>query len=224
VQLQLGRHLEAVADCRAALALDPHNAQLRALREQIAAGCRAAAALAAAPVAPRSRPASAAGLRPAAALALALPQPLSASGAGSLQGSARLAAPAAAAEQLPGSPDAFAGFDTPEAVRQQAKLCMVCMDADRGGRRLAAARCLWLACRLPPSSSALEKGRGLPALPMAARRPAADARLLPCSHACLCCACARSLQQRQFGCPICSAAIQGIERGQFTQTYELDAV
>ncbi len=134
VQLQLGRHLEAVADCRAALALDPHNAQLSALREQIAAGCRAAAALATAPVAaPCSAPLQAAGAKPP-ALALPQQQPC-ASGAGSLQGSARLAAPAAAAaaeQQLPRSPDAFAGFDTPEAVRQQAKLCMVCMDADRG--------------------------------------------------------------------------------------------
>ncbi len=149
VYLQLGQHLEAVHDCRAALVQDPDNAQLRLLKEQItcsynAAAGQPAAAGAAMPAAAASAALMQAAL-PVAASVGSTPRPAAASPQSRPSSASAAQQPAACSAssarpkltclppEHPLSPDAFAGFDTP-AANAAAKLCMVCMDADRGER------------------------------------------------------------------------------------------
>ncbi|CAG9463513.1 unnamed protein product [Pedinophyceae sp. YPF-701] len=47
-------------------------------------------------------------------------------------------------------------------------------------------------------------------------------RLLPCMHAVMCADCAEQLLRDKFACPICGSAIQGLEKGQFIDTFALD--
>jgi len=47
-------------------------------------------------------------------------------------------------------------------------------------------------------------------------------RLHPCLHAALCGPCAKNLQKKQFGCPLCLMAIENIEFGEFNSTFAFD--
>jgi hypothetical protein len=91
----------------------------------------------------------------------------------------------------------------------------------------------------PDSSPHTSRGRAerrqwpCPRLPSAAhladspvatcsRCAAPECRLRPCLHAALCVDCAEGLRARGFGCPICSAKIEALEKGTFMRTFTVD--